>query len=153
MILGIDPGPKQSAYVFWDWRHQSIFNHGIFENVEFRHRMKQAYDLFFAEPLIPVIEMIQSFGMPVGKEIFETVLWIGRLIEIFNDLNTKLVYRRDIKIHFCGSPRAKDANIRQALIDRFGPPGVKKNAGILYGIKKDEWSALAIAVYYQEVFL
>jgi hypothetical protein len=42
--------------------------------------------------------------------------------------------------------KAKDANIRQALIDKIGPQGTKKDPGPTYGISKDVWSALAIAV-------
>ena len=54
-------------------------------------------------------------------------------------------------MHLCGHPRAKDPNIRQALLDRFGPGrekalGTKKAPGALYGIKGDEWAALAVAI-------
>ena len=53
---------------------------------------------------------------------------------------------------FCNSAAAKDTNIRQALIDHYGGSkaeaiGVKAKPGPLYGIKADEWSALAIALY------
>ena len=66
-----------------------------------------------------------------------------------------LVYRKDVKLHLCGDLRAKDANIRQALIDLFGPGkeraiGKKKTPGPLYGIRKHEWSALAVAVTYHD---
>lgn len=54
--------------------------------------------------------------------------------------------RIEVKKHLCHNGAAKDSNIRQALIDRFGPPGVKKEPGILYGVKKDIWAAMAIAV-------
>jgi hypothetical protein len=57
------------------------------------------------------------------------------------------VFRKDIKLHLCNSPRAKDANVRQALIDRIGPQGTKKNQGPTYGIKSHQWAALAVAVY------
>lgn len=142
-ILGIDPGPIRSAFV--EWTPNRILSHGIYRNEELLE-MFRAYTL----NVIPVIEMVQSFGMPVGREVFETVLIIGRLLEVFSSQDPKLVYRKDIKLHFCQSPRAKDSNIRQALIDRFGSPGTKKNPGILYGIRADEWSALAVAVYYQD---
>ncbi|MBV8782506.1 MAG: hypothetical protein JO353_14005, partial [Phycisphaerae bacterium] len=51
--------------------------------------------------------------------------------------------------------RAKDGNIRQALIDRFGPTkeraiGKKKSPGPLYGMSGDCWSALAVAVTYAD---
>ena len=29
-------------------------------------------------------------------------------------------------MHLCKTPKAKDPNIRQALLDKVGPPGVKK---------------------------
>jgi hypothetical protein len=43
--------------------------------------------------------------------------------------------------------RAKDANIRQALIDKIGPQGTKAQPGPTYGIKSHSWAALAVAVY------
>ncbi|MGH7470493.1 MAG: hypothetical protein ACRENP_21315 [Longimicrobiales bacterium] len=49
-------------------------------------------------------------------------------------------------MHLCKNPKAKDQNIRQALIDLLGAPGTKKNPGPTYGISGDAWSALAIAV-------
>jgi len=148
LILGIDPGPKKSAYLTWDKESQAIFQFGfgILPNDEFVRTIKSPNHSVGKE-CIPVIEMVQSFGMPVGKEVFETVLFIGRLVEIFDGM-AKLVYRKDIKIHFCETNRANDANIRRALIDRFGEPGTKKAAGKLYGVKKDIWSALACAVWY-----
>lgn len=95
--------------------------------------------------------------MPVGKEVFDTCLWIGRFMETWSS-QCQLVYRKDIKIHLCGTVRAKDANVRQALIDRHEPTGggkvpqigTKQKPGPLYGIKKDVWSALAVAVYYDD---
>jgi hypothetical protein len=43
--------------------------------------------------------------------------------------------------------RAKDANIRQALLDLIGPQGTKAQPGPTYGIKSHTWAALAVAVY------
>jgi hypothetical protein len=96
------------------------------------------------------VEMIASYGMPVGREVFETCLWIGRFIEAWGR-QYQLIYRKDVKIFHCESVRATDANIRASLIDRFGPGkvkaiGTKKAPGPLYGIKGDEWSALAVAL-------
>lgn len=99
------------------------------------------------------IEMIASYGMPVGKEVFETCLWIGRFLEACEVRlqRTMLVYRRDVKQFHCHTARANDASIRAALIDRFGPGrenavGTKRAPGPLYGIKGDEWSALAVGL-------
>jgi len=146
-IFTIDPGPKQSAFLKWDSEHETITSFGIVENDELLKmvRLIQPYEQI-------VCEMIQSFGMPVGKEIFETVLFIGQVKEA--SLNAghslNLIYRKEIKQHFCNTNRATDSNIRCVLIDRFGPPGTKKQQGKLYGIKKDIWSALALAVYFSD---
>jgi hypothetical protein len=62
-------------------------------------------------------------------------------------VDVELIYRKDIKLFLCGTMRAKDANIRQALIDKIGPQGTKAQPGPTYGIKSHSWAALAVAVY------
>lgn len=144
IVLAIDPGTTESGVVLYGER---VISAGQWDN----HKLRAALRNFeFASATI-AIEMIESFGMPVGREVFETVLWIGRFMEASGQPNeVRLVYRRDIKLHLCGSPRAKDANIRQALIDRLGAPGTKKKPGPTYGISVHLWSALAIAIYTQD---
>ena len=104
------------------------------------------------------IEMIASYGMAVGKEVFDTCVWIGRFTQRHNDrvaeyADCTLVYRRDVKLHHCHSAKAKDANITQALIDRFayGQPnrgkGTKAEPGWFYGFAADIWQAYALAVH------
>jgi len=93
------------------------------------------------------IEMIASYGMAVGREVFETCVWIGRFQQVWRSPESvRLVYRRDVKLHLCGNPRAKDPNIRQALIDLLGPAGTKKQPGPTYGVKSHAWAALGVAV-------
>ena len=142
MILAIDPGPTESAFLgMHDGRP---FYSGKGDNAEVSGHIKwDSYDCL-------VIEEIQSFGMAVGKEVFRTARWAGRFEQMASErgILVHLVGRREVKLHWCGSPRAKDTNVRQALIDHYGPPGTKKNPGVTYGIKKDVWSALAIAGYW-----
>lgn len=144
-LLAIDPGTVQSAAVWLNG--DTILNVGIYPNEQLLE--------FIATESVPThlaIEMVASYGMPVGKEVFETVLWIGRFIERFNGPHTK-VYRKDVKLHLCGSVRAKDGNIRQALLDRFGGKdavGTKKAPGPLYGVSKDMWSALAVGLTWMD---
>lgn len=141
-ILAIDPGNEKSAYVLWNADSEELWEMGIEENeklVSMLSSLRVGSDVL-------AVEMIASYGMPVGATVFETCLWVGRFIERWEDDYT-LVYRKDVKLHLCHTSKAKDANIRQALIDRYGEPGTKKEPGKLYGVKKDIWAALAVAVY------
>ena len=102
-------------------------------------------------PDVVAIEKVESYGMAVGAEVFDTVFWSGRFAEAASSATVVMLPRRVVKLTLCGDSRAKDANIRQALIDRFGGSaaiGRKAAPGPLYGISRDVWSALAIAVTY-----
>ena len=105
--------------------------------------------------LILAIEMIASYGMPVGREVFETCVWIGRMVQVSHDPdNVVLVYRQAVKLHLCGTPRAKDSNIRQALLDLYPRTGggktpqigTKALPGPLYGVTSHAWPALGVAI-------
>jgi hypothetical protein len=137
-LLAIDPGPTQSGFVrFEDGR---VVASGVLDNVGLLSVIGQWHDDL-------AIEMIASYGMAVGKDVFLTCLWIGRFMQAFlHPDRVKLVYRKDVKMHLCGTPKAKDANIRQALIDHLGPVGTKKNPGPLHGVSTHAWAALGVAV-------
>ena len=103
------------------------------------------------DPTHAAIEMVASYGMAVGAEVFDTCVWIGRFHEaIFGGAD--LIYRREVKLHHCGTSKAKDSNITQALADRFAPgqpnhgKGTKADPGWFYGFAKDAWQAYALAV-------
>lgn len=148
-LLAIDPGNVYSAWILYDMDTNSIIACAKEENHSVLHKIRN-FELT-ADHL--AIEMVASYGMAVGETVFETCVWIGRFIEAWlltgHSAFTK-VYRREVKMYICGSMRAKDANIRQALLDRFGAPGTKKNPGPTYGITADIWQALALAVTYVE---
>lgn len=143
IILAIDPGTIESAFVVLETEDYTILDKGKVANAELIDLVKTGYFDMLA------IEGFQSFGMPVGKEVFETAYYIGRLVQIAEDMgsNVRMVYRSEVKMHHCLTPRAKDANIRQVMLDRFGAQGTKKNPGMTYGVSKDMWSALAIATF------
>jgi Holliday junction resolvasome RuvABC endonuclease subunit len=137
-IIGIDPGTTQSGWVVFDG--ECVVECGVADNEELLS-MIYCRDEFDELPL--AIEMIASYGMPVGKEVFETCVWIGRFMQAAQQPDSvKLVYRKDVKIHLCGTSKAKDANIRQAVIDLFQ----KSKRGPLYGMSTHMWPALAVAI-------
>ena len=139
MILAIDPGTEQSGWC--QFSNGEVIASGVCPNSEML--------LFLQKHIFPyrlAIEMVASYGMPVGREVFETCVWIGRFKQAWHDPDAvRLVYRRDVKLALCGSMKAKDANIRQALIDKLGPVGTKKVPGPLYGVKSHAWAAVAVA--------
>ena len=141
IVCAIDPGPTESAVVFWDG--EKVLERRHLPNEELLSKLK-FLDLWFEYDLL-AIETIQCFGMPAGEEMFMTMFWVGRFVQR-QDKPHILVKRSEVKMALCNSMRAKDANIRQALIDRFGKPGTKKAPGTLHGISNHLWSALAIAV-------
>lgn len=143
-VLAFDPGSFQSAWLrFEDARPQGF---GITANEVLAKALRSG-----RLPDVVVIEKIESYGMAVGAEVFDTVWWAGRFAEAASRVPVVMLPRRAVKLALCGDSRAKDANIRRALIDRFGGStavGRKAAPGPLYGISRDVWSALAIAVTY-----
>jgi len=155
MILAIDPGTTESAYVILDKDLKPV----IFGKYDNEMILKMIYatnppDSNEGRVTDCAIEMVASYGMAVGKEVFETVYWIGRFREAITFTeNIKLIYRKEEKSNLCHSMKAKDSNIRQALIDRFGAVGTKKNQGWFYGVSKDVWAAVAVGVTYHDLYI
>ncbi|GAA0678919.1 hypothetical protein [Clostridium cadaveris] len=164
MILAIDPGNEESGVVIIresDLKPiyaAKISNEELLENL-IMDRYERLDDIESIEHV--AIEMIASYGMAVGKTVFETCVWIGRFIQAFYgvELPIKYIYRKEEKLNLCQSMKAKDSNIVQALIDRFAPntankgKGTKKEPGWFYGFKKDIWQAYAVGVTYYDMYL
>lgn len=145
-MLALDPGTTETG--FCEYSEGRVTAAGVAPNSEILEKVAAwEHDTL-------AIEMIASYGMAVGKEVFETVRWIGRFQQAFHDPESViLVYRKDVKMHLCQTPRAKDPNIRQALIDRIGPQGTKKAPGPTFGVKSHAWAALAVAVTATDLFM
>jgi hypothetical protein len=150
-LLALDPGTTQTGYIFYG--ESRPFKCGVADNHAVLEMVKM-HDGPIA------CEMIASYGMAVGKEVFETCVWIGRFQQAYFDTNNfNLVYRREVKIHLCGSVKAKDANIRQAILDLFPSSGggstpqvgTKSNPGPLFGVSSHVWPALGVALTYMKV--
>jgi hypothetical protein len=148
-ILAIDPGPTESAYVVYDGQRPVEF--AKIENQNLLHKIGGG---IWASDSELVIEQIAAMGMAVGAEVFETVFWSGRFVEAWR-FKWHRVKRHEVKMHLCGNMRAKDPNIRQAIIDRYGPGkelaiGKKRSPGPLFGVSGDCWSALAVAITFAD---
>lgn len=147
-LFALDPGTAQSALVCLD---AEAITGAILPN---EHLIEQCRaNKGIASHL--VIEQIASYGMPVGADVFDTCVWIGRFREAWEqsaqDATCSLLPRKVVKLTLCGTVKAKDANIRQALIDRYGGPACVRKGGPLAGIKSHMWAALAVGVAYREI--
>lgn len=153
-ILAIDPGPKESGWCLYNAApgprgkespDGCVTASGVMENYALRAKLAEKK---IADKL--AIEVMQSYGMPVGAETFVACEWIGRFSELwYSEQHLEIIRltRGNIKLYLCGTPRAKDANVRQAILDLFpAGRGTKKAPGPLYGIKSHAWSALAVAI-------
>lgn len=157
-IFAIDPGNEESAYVLMEVdtlypvTFGKVYNEFILDILEKKIQLNEGDYIHFA------IEMIGHYGtgMPAGKTVFDTCVWIGMfrycIMTQFNRVPTYIM-RKDEKINLCGNMKAKDSNIRQALIDRFGVVGTKKNKGWFYGFKADIWQAYAVGITYHDLFI
>lgn len=106
-----------------------------------------------------VTEYMEPQGMPMSKQSMRTLWWIGRFRERWGHRGYyQEVTRRQVKLHICGSMRAKDANIRAVLLDMYPPAGggktpqvgTKSQPGPLYGMRSHCWPALAVGITYLE---
>lgn len=165
MIFAIDPGNKESGYVFTK-DNLEIIEKGKIENELLLEKLEH-FDICYynhSKDLHVAIEMIASYGMPVGVEVFETCVWIGRFKQYLinkgvKEEDIKYIYRKDEKMTICHSMKANDTTIKQALVDRFAPgqknygKGTKKNPGWFYGFKADIWAAYAVATTYHDLYM
>ena len=158
-VIAIDPGNKKSAMVIMDGETLKPLYMEMMENEELQRYIKC---LHFEEQDRGAIEMLQSYGNLIGRDVLETAVWIGRFYET---LRRKLffppdyIFRMGEKMHICHTSKAGDAEIRRALIDRFCQHdfrtgrGTKGNPDFFAGIKADLWAAYAVGLTYIETKL
>lgn len=181
-IVAIDPGPTESAYVILktgEGYPGKVMDFGKCPEYELRERVTAVYDKMIFPEIYLAIEFPASYGMAVGKTVFETCAVVGRLEEYFYHRMTLCymdgprpvnpsyrVYRKRrsdvgveaVSMAICNNNRANDANVRQAIIDlypatgggRIPQIGLKNSPGPLYGISKDVWAALGVALTFQQ---
>ena len=150
-ILAIDPGNADTAFCLMDEAY-AIQGKGKIGNEQML-----SYIECNAEKIDHIVtEMIASYGMPVGAEVFETCVMIGKIERTAEKAGIAYsrVFRSEEKLCICNNSRARDSNIRAGLIERFARhdkkrgTGTKKNPDHFYGVSKDMWAAYAVGVVY-----
>lgn len=144
-VLGIDPGPAESAYALVTGDQQVLHAEKV-GNDSLIERIRQA------PPAHVAIESIQSYGMAIGRSVFDTCFFIGEVIRACKDAGIPftLYPRPEYTRRICGVGKVNDAVLRQALLLRFG--GDRKGEP-LFALKgcTDKRSAFAVAVYHLDV--
>jgi hypothetical protein len=155
LVLAIDPGSRRSAYVVVDPLDGTVRDHGIRDNAELVAELRYGRPVMGYPIRVAACEWMQPRGMPTSAEEFETLYWIGRFAEALLPLELDRSVTRDkVKHHLTGQrSKVTDANVRAALIDRYGGVdgraaaiGTVKAPGPLHGVANDEWAALGVAV-------
>jgi hypothetical protein len=145
-LFAIDPGPQLSAWMVL--QDGAILGWGHDEN----DKVRRLIDAYAADGF--AVENVVSYGMAVGQDTLETCVEVGRFIERWEATGRGAALRpsrKDVLLHNCHSRKAKPPELRQALIDRYGPGkekaiGLKKTPGPLYGLKDHGWAVLGVAV-------
>lgn len=159
-ILACDPGTRYSGVVLYDPATMSLLEHGKLHNRDCLEFIKS--HLQSSKPIgdcIFVAEMLAGMGARVGYEVFESATWLGRFIETAVGCGTRYALMKRVAVKAQFDNAKNDAMVREALIERFPATGggstpqigIKKQPGPLYGVKKDVWAALAVAVAYFDV--
>jgi hypothetical protein len=146
IILAIDPGPRESAFVIWNGVR--VLNKGKVPNDEM---LQVLNDQHFTEMIIERITLYQR----VNQDVHDTILWYGRFLQAAPfDVPHTFIPRDKVKSGLLRGLGAKDKNdstITMYMIDRFGPKGTKKDPNpITHGMKADIWQAFALAVYHYD---
>lgn len=148
-VLALDPGNIQTGYCLLDSDTLHPIRVGKELNATCLLMVQvERYDFL-------VIERVASYGMPVGREVLETCEWVGRYTQAAT-APVGYIYRKEVVLHICNSPRGNDAAIRRALIDRFAihdrtnGKGSKKHPDFFFGFRADMWAAYAAGLAYIE---
>ena len=158
-VFAIDPGNTESAYCVVDVATRKPLEFDKVPNEGLREIIK---GFCFYEDDRAAVEMLQSYGNLIGRDVLETAVWIGRFAETLDRklwAPCEMIYRMEEKMHICMDSKAGDANIRRALIDRFAEhdwkngKGTKANPDWFYGFKADIWQSYAVALTYIETRL
>jgi hypothetical protein len=150
MILAIDPGNEQSAFVVFDEKTEKILDFGKFDNEALYLQVR----LLSETTDVCCIEMLSAYGQ-VGKTVLDTCVWCGIFAEAYGRHKVEFLFRKSIVTALTGSPRSNDSAIRTLMITRFGNGNTrsKQTGNILEGLTADMWQALAIAVYKSDLLM
>lgn len=138
-IVGVDPGDKRSAYVLLVDGYPS--EHGWTQNETLLQMLSEDYVGFG----ILAIETLHPRGELASRQAMETQLWAGRFIQATvkasgGQRRFIQVAEYDSRCAVTGRTNATNAQVRQALLDKFGdtrqePCGNCHSGGVVMGTR------------------
>ena len=157
IVHAIDPGPVRSGYVVYDRFSKRVLEAKVLPT----STLVDWIGGYANEPRLAfVCEMVESYGAAIGATTIATAIQIGRLDRALSCSKgcggaLYLLSRREVKLYLLGRATGSDANVRDAIVSRYGPDrerafGKKNAPGPLYGVDKHALSALALAITFCE---
>lgn len=146
MFIGIDPGTTHSGYAVVDENYNIVKSDKVINEGE-NSIISLLTDAKSTD--IILIESIQSYGMSVGREIFETCFWIGEFRRFAKDrgMGYYLYPRPEYTRAVCGVGKVNDSVLWQSLKLRFGGDRKGEPMHLLKG-DSDKRSAFALCAYH-----
>lgn len=138
LVVGIDPGTKQSAYVEWDGKF--VTGVATLPNLDVARYLRT-----IDRRACVAIENVVSYGMPIGRETLETCVWIGRFYQVARDTvgptQVSRLPRRAVKKYLGLKPGAGDKDVRAALMRTLEHNPIEWN-----DLRSHQFAALGICV-------
>lgn len=149
-IFAVDPGTVESGFCLLEQGQPTVT--GTRYNGEILQLLRNLQNRSETSKIVLVIEQMQSYGGPISTDVFQTLIWSGRLQEAAESSGLQVLYlpRVRVKTHLCNKPNATDAEVWAAVCKRYGVTyerGKRAPAGsVLHGIAGDARQALALAL-------
>ena len=149
LILGIDPGPQESAYfVLEDGKITP--SRAYFANDQLLGLLGSAK----ASGICRIaIETLQNYNAPMSGDTINTVKWVGRFIQqalcsgFEEEVDVREYVRPSIKAFLVGTASCNDVAVKRALECRYGYARKGQPLEGLKGAKDHQWAALAVATF------
>lgn len=163
-LLAIDPGSTHTGWILMGPEGE-VLEHGRHPNevllAWYREELVNDEETLDPGDLV-VLEFMAPRGMLTSEHEFDALWWAGRLTEALERtglVRVERISRQEVKFVLLGKhgvPKA-DAAVRAVLIDRYAAGGgkdaaigTKAHPGPLYGVRADEWAALAVACAWRD---
>lgn len=133
IVMAIDPGCEETAFVIWDSEQKIMLNKHKLPNKELLLKLKSILEGGIVQ--IVGIETISSYSMAVGQTTFDSAIWTGIFKQKIESLgyNVKLIFRQSIKMHHAlAISGVNDTVLNNILKRKYGEDNTVKRPNRIY---------------------